>query len=210
MRKTSSAGDGYFTLELGPEAEGMKPRQRYQLYSSIVKKIPKIDKANAIQVKNRITSYFDCCNKNDIAPSPPDLARWLGTNTGQLRRWMVGEYRKDTHQTLIEDAWTKLEADLVNRIQTGAINPASGIFLLKNWFGYKDVQDITIAPKNHNGELVDKAELERRILGTVVLEEEEPRKQIDRTVVDVDFIVVDEGEKKNGIRAMRSPPASPL
>lgn len=166
-------GDGYFTLELGPEADGMKPRQRYQLYSSMVKKIPKIDKANAIQIKNRITSYFDCCNKNDIAQSPPDLARWLGTNTDQLRRWRVGEYRKDTHQQLIEDAWTKLEADLVNRIQTGAINPASGIFLLKNWFGYKDVQDVVVTPKNPLGELQDKKALEERIMGTVVVEGEE-------------------------------------
>lgn len=164
-------GEGYYVLELPPEAEEMKPRQRYRLYSSLVKKIPKIDKGNAIQVKNRITSYFDCCNKNDIAPSPPDLARWLGTNTDQLRRWRVGEYRKDTHQQLIEDAWTKLEADLVNRIQTGAINPASGIFLLKNWMGYKDVQDVVIAPKNPLGELQDKKALEQRIMGTVVVED---------------------------------------
>lgn len=166
-------GLGYFVLELGPEAEDMKPRNRYQLYSSLVKKIPKIDKTDPIQVKNRIMSYFDCCNKNDIATSPPDLARWLKTTTEQLRRWRVGEYRKDTHQSLIEDAWTRMEADLVNRIQTGAINPASGIFLLKNWFGYKDVQDVTIAKKDPNGELVSKEELERRILGTVVFEEEE-------------------------------------
>ena len=73
-------GDGYFPLELGPEAEGMKPRQRYQMYSSLVKKIPKIDKTDPIQVKNRITSYFDCCNKNDIAPSPPDLLTWQLNN----------------------------------------------------------------------------------------------------------------------------------
>lgn len=166
-------GEGYFVLELGEEAQEMKPRKRYQLYSSLVKKIPKIDKADPIQVKNRITSYFDCCNKNDIAPSPPDLARWLKTTTDQLRRWRNGEYRKDTHQQLIEDAWTKLEADLVNRVQTGAINPASGIFLLKNWFSYKDVQDIVVAPKNPLGELQNPEELRKRIEGCVVVEQEE-------------------------------------
>lgn len=174
-------GDGYFHLELGEEAEKLKPRQRYQLYSSLVKKIPKIDTTDPVQVKNRIASYFDCCNKNDIAQSPPDLARWLKTSTDQLRRWRVGEYRKATHQPLIEDAWTKLEADLVNRIQTGAINPASGIFLLKNWMGYKDVQDVVVTPKNPLGELQDKKALEERIMGTVVVE---------------DFSVVEEGEEK--------------
>lgn len=166
-------GEGYFVLELPPEAEEMKPRQRYQLYASLVKKIPKINTADPIQVKNRIASYFDCCNKNDIASSPPDLAKWLKISSAELRRWRTGEFRKTTHQPLIEDAWTKLEADLVNRVQVGAINPASGIFLLKNWMGYKDVQDIVVAPKNPLGELQDKKALEERIMGTVVLEGEE-------------------------------------
>lgn len=172
-------GPGYFVLELPPEADDMKPRQRYQLYSSLVKKIPKINIDDPIQVKNRITAYFDCCNKNDIATSPPDLARWLKTSKRNLMRWLNGEFRKSTHQPLIEDAWTKLEADLVNRVQVGAISPPSGIFLLKNWMGYKDVQDIAIAPKNPNGDLVSKEELERRILGTVVLEEGEGHREND-------------------------------
>lgn len=186
-------GDGYFVLELPPDAEDMKPRQRYQLYSSLVKKIPKIDTNDPIQVKNRIESYFDCCNKNDIATSPPDLARWLKTSKRNLMRWLNGEFRKTTHQPLIEDAWTKLESDLVNRIQVGAISPPSGIFLLKNWFNYKDVQDIVVAPKNPLGELQDKKALEERIMGTVVVEEEEQSKRIEGAVVDVDFSVVEEG-----------------
>lgn len=172
-------GAGYFVLELPPEADDMKPRQRYQLYSSLVKKIPKINIDDPIQVKNRITAYFDCCNKNDIATSPPDLARWLKTSKRNLMRWLNGEFRKSTHQPLIEDAWTKLEADLVNRVQVGAISPPSGIFLLKNWMGYKDVQDIVVAPKNPLGELQDKKALEERILGTVVVEEGEKKDGMD-------------------------------
>lgn len=164
-------GEGYFVLELGPDAEGMKPRQRYQLYSSLLKKIPSIDKDDPEQVKNRIESYFDFCSRNDIATSPPDLARWLKTTTERLRRWRNGEYRKATHQKLIEDAWTKLESDLVNRIQTNSINPGSGIFLLKNWMGYKDVQDVVIAPKNPLGDLKDPEELRRRIEGAVIDED---------------------------------------
>lgn len=164
-------GEGYYCLELGEEAEDLKPRQKYQLYAQLAKKIPKLEKDDPIQVKNRIMSYFDFCSKNDIATSPPELAKWLKTTTGQLRRWRTGEFRKTTHMPLIEDAWTKMEADLVNRIQTGAINPASGIFLLKNWFNYKDVQDVVVTPKNPLGELQDKKALEERIMGTVVVED---------------------------------------
>lgn len=165
-------GAGYFVLELPSEADDMKPRQRYQLYSSLMKKIPKINTDDPIQVKNRITAYFDCCNKNDIATSPPDLARWLKTSKRNLMRWLNGEFRKNTHQPLIEDAWTKLEADLVNRVQVGAISPPSGIFLLKNWFGYKDVQDVVVTPKNPLGELQNPEELRRRIEGTVIIDDD--------------------------------------
>lgn len=164
-------GPGYYVLDLPPEAEDMKPRKRYQLYASLVKQIPKINTADPIQVKNRITAYFDCCNKNDIPPSPADMARWIKISKKELELWRAGEFRKSTHQQIIEDAWTKLEADLTNRVQVGAISPPSGIFLLKNWMGYKDVQDVVVTPKNPLGELQDKKALEQRIMGTVVVED---------------------------------------
>lgn len=165
-------GEGYYVLELPPEAEEMKPRQRYRLYSTLVKKIPKIDSGDPIKVKNRIASYFDCCDKNDIPPSPADMARWLKITKKELERWRTGECRGNTHQRIIEDAWTKLEADLTNRVQVGAISPPSGIFLLKNWMGYKDVQDIVVAPKNPLGELQNPEELRRRIEGTVIIDDD--------------------------------------
>ena len=33
-------------------------------------------------------------------------------------------------------------------MQSGKINPASGIFIGKNMFGYKDVQDVVVTPNN--------------------------------------------------------------
>lgn len=164
-------GEGYYVLELPPDAQDLKPRQRYQLYASLVKEIPKIDTSDPVQVQNRIASYFDCCNKNDIAPSPADMARWLKISMEVLRRWRIGEARKATHHQIIEIAFTKLEADLVNRVQVGAISPPSGIFLLKNWFNYKDVQDVVVTPKNPLGDLQNPEELRKRIEGTIVVDD---------------------------------------
>ena len=39
----------------------------------------------------------------------------------------------------IENLW-------VDYMQNGKINPASGIFLAKNMFGYKDTQDVILTP----------------------------------------------------------------
>ena len=42
---------------------------------------------------------------------------------------------------MIEEQWA-------DYMQNGKINPASGIFLGKNWFGYKDVADVVVTPNN--------------------------------------------------------------
>lgn len=173
-------GEGWFTFDLDSEWDDLKPHQKYKRYKNkLLKIIPGYNKDDPLQVRNRINSYLQFCNENDIAMSPTDLAKWLKIGTASLRRWRNGEYRRDTHQSIIEDAFDNIEADLINAFRTGATNPTTGIFLLKNWFGYKDVQDIAITPKNPNGELVSKEELERRILGTVVLEEGEEHREND-------------------------------
>ena len=42
---------------------------------------------------------------------------------------------------LMEEVWYDM-------MQNGRINPASGIFLAKNMFGYKDVADVVVTPNN--------------------------------------------------------------
>ena len=112
------------------------------------------------------------CSRNDIPTSPVDLAKWLKISNKTFRVWRNGEYRAQTHQDIIDKALDRIHGDLINRIQTGAISPPSGIFLLKNWFGYKDVQDIVVAPKTPLGDLQNPEELRKRIEGTVIIEEE--------------------------------------
>lgn len=47
-------------------------------------------------------------------------------------------------------------------MQNGKVNPASGIFLGKNMFGYKDVQDVVVTPNNPLGDMPDQKMLEER------------------------------------------------
>ena len=42
---------------------------------------------------------------------------------------------------MMEEIWYDM-------MQNGKINPASGIFLAKNIFGYKDVADVVVTPNN--------------------------------------------------------------
>lgn len=165
-------GEGSVFLDLGPEAQKLKPKEKFQLYSLEVKKLPRYDNTNPFQVKNRVDSYFDFCGRSGIPPSPAGLARWLKIKMDTLKSWLLGTSRKSTHQDIIEESFLKIHEDLVFRFQTGGINPTSGIFLLKNWFDYKDVQDVIIAPKNPLGDLQNPEELRKRIEGTVIVEDD--------------------------------------
>ena len=52
-------------------------------------------------------------------------------------------------------------------MQNGKINPVSGIFLMKNNFGYADKQEVVLTPNNPLGEQKSNAELEERYLESV-------------------------------------------
>lgn len=116
------------------------------------------------------SEYLDCCYQNGIKPQKPGLAKWLGISRQTLDTWYRGEHRKCTHQKIIQWAYGILEEDLYEQLQSGQISPPSGIFLLKNMFGYKDQQDVVVTNKDPLGELQDPEELRKRIEGCVVIE----------------------------------------
>ena len=65
---------------------------------------------------------------------------------------------------MIEEMWA-------DYMMNGKINPASGIFLSKNWFGYKDQTDVVVTPNNPlDGMNADDAK--KRLLEGIPEEEE--------------------------------------
>lgn len=156
----------------GPKKD-LTNRQRYERYAIASLSLPKIDTNDPFQVQQRINDYFECCYTNGIKPQKPGVAKWLGIHKGTLERWYRGETKQATHQQIIEDTFTKLEEDLVDQVQSGSVNPASGIFLLKNHFHYKDQQDVVVAQKNPLGPLQNLEELRKRIEGCIIDDLEE-------------------------------------
>ena len=55
-------------------------------------------------------------------------------------------------------------------MQNGKINPVSGIFLLKNNFGYQDKQEVVVTPNNPLGDGAERSQLEDKYTDTVVLD----------------------------------------
>lgn len=144
------ANFGYENVEPGDNT-------RYLRYAMASWELPPIDISDPKQVENRIKEYFMYCVENDRKPNKIGLANWLGVDATTINSWEREEYRALTHSPVIKKAVSLLHELWADYMQNGKVNPASGIFLGKNMFGYKDNQDITIRPDNPYGDQRDAA-----------------------------------------------------
>ena len=109
--------------------------------------LPPIDISDEKQVKQRINEYLNHCETYDIKPSVIGVCNWLGISRDTLNNWKNGNYRNGSHSDMIKKVYAMLEEISIDYFQGGKVNPAAGIFLLKNHFGYRDVTDLEITPK---------------------------------------------------------------
>lgn len=119
---------------------------RYLRLAMVALDLPPIDISDASQVEQRIKDYFGFCAENDRKPSVIGMCNWLGISRETLGTWKKGEYRGGTHSDLINKAYSMLEELWTDYMLNGKVNPASGIFLGKNLFGYRDQVDIIATP----------------------------------------------------------------
>ena len=110
--------------------------------------LPPIDISDPQQVKQRITDYFNYCADNDRKPNIKGLGNWLGVSDETVIRWRKGDYRSDTHCEVIKKAVDLIQEMWWDYGHDGKCNPASWIFIGKNAFGMKDVQDVIVTPNN--------------------------------------------------------------
>lgn len=128
---------------------------RFLRFALASKDLPPIDISDPKQVENRIYEYFNFCVDNDRKPNMVGMANWLGVSHETLASWKRGDYRTGTHSAVVRKAIGMLEELWVDYMQNGKMNPASGIFLAKNMFQYRDVIDIAPAAPAPLGESVD-------------------------------------------------------
>lgn len=110
------------------------------------------------------------CENSNIKPSPSGLSLALGLNRTELEDYI---YRRNGHDNeeiskILTASMAMLEAILVDYVQNGLIQPATGIFLLSNNHGYQDVKKVNIAPVGSPlGAIKDKAEIEKKYIESV-------------------------------------------
>lgn len=121
----------------------------------------RVDTSDPKAIEERLTWYFERCLENNMKPTVSGMAASLGVSRQKLWDWRNGISRPQNYE-IIENAYNMMEQLWEMYMMNGQINPASGIFLGKNHFGYKDVQDVVVQPKQPLGEETDAETIEEK------------------------------------------------
>lgn len=128
---------------------------RYMRNMLEILELKPIDFQDYDAVQNRISEYFEIVSRNGIKPGVAGLACAMNTDRRTLQSMVTGKPFNSRGNviripsevtTLMKKVYAILEMQWEDNMQNGKINPASGIFLGKNNFGYSDVQEHVVTP----------------------------------------------------------------
>ena len=143
--------------------------RKYILHSLRLADLPKVNLTSVEEVAQRIKDYFTICAEDDMKPSVAGLA--LAMDIDRRYLWEIREGKKGKTPEVadtLKKAMKILDLQMVDYMQNGKINPVSGIFLMKNNFGYADKQEVVLTPNSPLGDTKDQKELEEQYLDSVV------------------------------------------
>ena len=127
---------------------------KYLTHSMKLADLPDISAQNVDQVKDRIRTYFQFCAEDDVFPSISGLA--LATGIDRRRLWEIREGTRGDYPSEVRDALKKaqkiIELQLVDCMQSGKINPVTGIWFTKTHHGYQEEQVVVVRPDSPIGD----------------------------------------------------------
>ena len=145
---------------------------KYLMANVELMNMPDIDIKNPEEVRQRVNDYFKLYATYDMKPTVAGLAMALGLDRRRL--WeiktdaLVGGQAKQNlpPETLdsIKKAYKLMENLWETYMNSGKINPVSGIFLGKNNFGYQDKTEYVLTPNQKQGSDYDADEISKRYL----------------------------------------------
>ena len=115
---------------------------KYILHDMKLSALPAIDVNDPEQMQQRINDYFRICSEDDIKPSVSSLGLAFGISRITLFKWVTGQAKQALSNAAsintLKRAYDQINSYYEHMLNNGKINPVSGIFLLKNNYGYQD------------------------------------------------------------------------
>ena len=142
---------------------------KYLNFALELKGLHKVDMTSPQDVAQRVTEYFEVCAKHDVKPGMASLALSFGLDRRSLWEYINGRMVKNAEVSdTLKKASQILDTMMENYMQNGKINPVSGIFLMKNNFGYQDKQEVVVTPSGPLDDQKSTKVLEEQYIDSVV------------------------------------------
>lgn len=143
-RKPGENRGGYRGLNGVTDHEEKVPpgtNSRYIKHALKSLNMPPFDIRDPKQVEERCDWYVNQCIEDDVRPTVMGFCNSLGIERHTLMDWLHGTYRSNSHQSVVKKYFNLLNELWENYMNNGEINPAAGIFLGHNHFGYREHSD---------------------------------------------------------------------
>jgi len=98
---------------------------------------------DADHIGQRTVEYLEKCKEDGVRVNLSSYALSLGTTPDGLNEMMCDKSRTQESRNAIQKGVAMVEAVMIEMMMEQRINPVTGIFLLKNHFGYKDQSEIS-------------------------------------------------------------------
>lgn len=131
------------------------------------------------EVEARIDAYFRLCQASSIRPGIESLSAALHIDRSGLWRWSKGNGCSKRRQEAVNMAKGFIAAYLEQASLQGQVNPVTGIFLMKNWLGYKDTQTVEDARANSTRPNMTPSEILEQIEKDIPLDDVETAEVLD-------------------------------
>lgn len=146
-------GNNGYMLEAGDNAKILQ-------VNMALMKMPEIDLDDVEAVENRLMEYFSLYAQADMKPTVVGMAIALN---GHSRQWLWAVARNGAINgrgetvnlrpevaNIIKKAYFLMENQWETYMNSGKINPVSGIFLGKNNYGYQDKTEYVLTPNQQS------------------------------------------------------------
>lgn len=130
------------------QLDGIEPEKVQELVTSLKQLHDRGKPETDEEKKQRIREYFLFCQQSSIRPGIESLCLALHISRTTLFNWNNGINCSKECQEMIQSAKAFIGAYIEQALLSGKISPPSGIFLAKNWLGYKDTVSIEEAMPN--------------------------------------------------------------
>ena len=145
---------------------------KYLMANVELMNMPDIDIKDPEEVRQRINDYFKLYASYDMKPTVAGLGMALGLDrrrlweikTGALVGGQGQQHLPPETLDLIKKAYKLMENLWETYMNSGKINPVSGIFLGKNNFGYQDKTEYVLTPNQQQASDYDPEDIRKRYL----------------------------------------------